>query len=204
MFGDSFKIILEIIICVWFAILVREFTYNFKINLGASIFLIILLIGQQSILSGEFYLVLLKVKYLLTYLCLLLLYLVIKEIFYGPVFLLTHPLFSCICGDCYFPCIYIYIQLKKFELKNILTFNFVSFLLSLPLIINLMRQNLFSNMSIDSDLINSNLINMIKVRAPHHLYPFDKYSDNLISINDQWIFGIAVMASILFFCFIFV
>ena len=201
LFGDSFKIILEIIICVWFAILVREFTYNFKINLGASIFLIILLIGQQSILSGEFYFGSVEGK-VFAYLSLLTSFILgyKRNLLWSCFFYLLTLYFHASVAIVTFP-VYIYIQLKKFELKNILTFNFVSFLFSLPLIINLMRQNLFSNMSIDSDIINSNLINMIKVRAPHHLYPFDKYSENLISINDQWIFGIAVMASILFFLF---
>ena len=126
--------------------------------------------------------VLLKVKYLLTYLCFSFIF-GYKRNLYGPVFFTYSPFIFMHLWRLLLSCIYLYTT-EKFELKNILTFNFFY---SLPLIINLMRQNLFSNMSIDSDLINSNLINMIKVRAPHHLYPFDKYSDNLISINDQWI-----------------
>ena len=199
LFGDSFKIILEIIICIWFAIIVREYTNNFQINSVASIFFIILLIGQQSILSGEFYFGAVEGK-VFAYLSLLTSFILgyKRNLLWSCFFYLLTLYFHASVAIVTFP-VYIYIQLKKFELKNILTFNFVSFLFSLPLIINLMRQNLFSNISIDSDLINSNLINMIKVRAPHHLYPFDKYSDNLISINDQWIFGIMVMALFLFF-----
>ena len=144
-----------------------------------------MLIGQQSILSGEFILSV-EGKVFAYLSCLLLLYLVIKEIFYGPVFFSYSPFIFMHLWRLLLSCIYLYTT-EKIWIKKYFNLNFVSFLLSLPLIINLMRQNLFSNMSIDSDLINSNLINMIKIRAPHHLYPFDKYSDNLISINDQWI-----------------
>lgn len=190
---EYFKVLIELFLCIWFVTLFIKYKTFFNLNhLSATLF-IFLFLSQQSILSGEFYFGAVEGK-TFAYLSLLtsFIYSFEKQINKSCFFYILTFYFHASVAVVTFP-IYFYLQLKYIKFEKVFKSNFISFLLTLPLIISLLSQNLFSEMDENSILIRSNLINMIVERAPHHLYPFNKLEMKYFEINTQWRFGFILM-----------
>lgn len=193
LFPENFKILLEFFLCLWLVFLISKYKKLFQLNILTSVLFIFLFLNQQSIISGEWYFGAVEGK-VFAYLSLLtsFYYAYVKELNKSCFFYLLSFYFHASVAVVIFP-VYFYLQIKKFKFNKLIKSNFISFIFALPLILNLLNYNEFREFTKNNVLTESNKINMIVERVPHHLYPFNRIGEFGLQINNQWKPGFASM-----------